>query len=622
MGTTLSAHGPGSTVDGRERVQPFDEMRLDGGDPRPLHAPLWSCLQQLGSGGLADRQRAIDRAVADAGVTFGVAAAAASTGDGDLSTASVAEPTGRSWSLDPVPRLVDAAEWTLVAIGLVQRLRALNAFIDDCYHEQRAIGCGVVPADLVLGSPNFRPACVGVDPPNGVWAPICGSDLVRTVAGDLVVLEDNLRIPSGAAYMVENRQLVKQVLPELFRPYSVEPVEPYLGHLRSVLGTLAPRPAGTPAVVVLTPGPANAAYFEHAHLAHHLGAALVESTDLVVDGDDRVHVRTIAGLQPVDVVYRRVDDLFLDPEVFRPDSLVGVPGLMRAWRRGTVAIVNAPGTGVADDKAIYPFVPELIRFFLDEEPLLGDVPTWWCGRDDDRRFVLDHLPDLVVKPVGDAGGYGVVVGPEADREALSRVARRIEHHPEGWVAQPVIELSTAPTWAGGALEDRHVDLRPFTLLGPDRAHVSTGGLTRVASRPGCRIVNSSQGGTSKDTWVVTGLLEDVVGRRSGAGTIRCVGRDGEEGGAAGSTRGHRGSSPPMASEGAGWGSGSETPRDRAGTAPRDQAGETPRDRAGTAPRYREGAAPRCQTGEARWRREVAVEWSQGGQTPWSLGRDQ
>lgn len=493
--TVITPAGPApatGTSDRYPRRAGYDEALDVAGRPRPLARPLWDQLQALGPTGLAERQAAADRELLGAGVTFAVYS------DGDS--------VDRPWPYDIVPRLVPAAEWDGVEAGLVQRLRALNAFIDDSYHDQQAVRAGVVPADLVTGSPNFRPECVGADPPGGVWAHICGSDLVRDGAtGALTVLEDNLRVPSGASYLLENRVVAKRVLPELFRAYSIEPVDPYIDHLAALLRAVSPGPAD-PVVVVLTPGVFNAAYFEHAYLAHQLGVELVEAGDLVVTADDRLCMRTIDGLQPVDVVYRRVDDLYLDTEVFRRDSVVGVPGLVRAWRAGTVALVNAPGAGVADDKAVYGFVPELIRFFLGEEPILPNVPTYWCGHDDSCRYVLDHLAELVVKPANESGGYGVVIGPNAGPEALAQLARRIEHHPRGWVAQPVLDLSTAPTLCQGELVPRHVDLRPFTLLGPDSSYVTRGGLTRVATRAGSLIVNSSQGGGSKDTWVVDGTI--------------------------------------------------------------------------------------------------------------------
>jgi uncharacterized circularly permuted ATP-grasp superfamily protein len=465
----------------------YDEYVASDGSLRIESQPLWRHLQAIGLPALQDHQEAADREIRSMGVTFGI--------DGND------VPTERTWPLDLIPRIVVASEWKRIETGLVQRLEALNCFIDDCYHEQRAVRAGVVPAELVLNSPNFRPECVGAQPIGGIWAHICGSDLVRDADGTVHVLEDNLRVPSGVSYMIENRMVAKRIFPELFRSYSVEPVDPYLTHLGALLSSVS-APVDEPTVVVLTPGTYNSAYFEHAFLAQQLGVELVSGDDLIVMDDDSVAMKTIDGLQRVDVVYRRVDDLYLDPEVFRRDSSVGVPGLIRSWRAGKVAIVNAPGAGVADDKAVYAFVPELIRYFLEEEPILRNVPTYRCGDPDERRYVLEHLDELVVKPANESGGYGIVIGPRAGREALELVARRIDAHPAGWVAQPLLSLSTVPTLCDGSLEARHVDLRPFVLLGPGGSYVTKGGLTRVALTRGSLIVNSSQGGGSKDTWIV------------------------------------------------------------------------------------------------------------------------
>lgn len=470
----------------------FDELVDASGRPRTAAGPLWEALAALGPAGLAARQADAEREMRSLGATFAV------QGDGDA--------TERTWPLDVVPRLVPADEWQVVEAGLVQRLAALNRFIDDTYHDQRAVRDGVVPAEVVTGSPNFRPECMGIEPPGGIWAHICGSDLVRGADGTLFVLEDNLRVPSGVSYMLQNRAVVKRALPDLFRRYSVGPLDPYLTKLRSVLHAVAPVPHD-PVVAVLTPGVANAAHFEHAFLARHLGAELVEAADLQVLDDGTLCMRTIGGLERVDVVYRRVDDLYLDAEVFRRDSVVGVPGLLRAMRAGRVAVVNAPGAGVADDKAVYSYVPDLIRFYLGEDPILPNVPTYWCGRPAERAHVLANLGSLVMKPATESGGYGVVIGPRAGAGTLDHLARRIERNPEGWVAQPVVSLSTAPALAAdGTLQPRHVDLRPFTLLGPAGSYVTRGGLTRVGASAGSLIVNSSQGGGSKDTWVVEAIL--------------------------------------------------------------------------------------------------------------------
>src|SRR6202140_4095194 len=480
----------------------YDELDEPGGAPRSTARGLWRHLSKLGLDALLERQRAADREIRSIGVT-------SQTYEGDA-------VLDRPWPFDVIPRVLCASEWARVRQGLVQRLRTLNLFIDDVYHDQRAVRAGVVPVDLVTGSPNFRPECMGVDPPGGIWAHICGSDLVRGEDGTFYVLEDNLRVPSGVSYLLENRMVAKRVLPELFRSYSIEPVDSYIGQLSSLLSSLAPGQS-EPTMVVLTPGVSNAAYFEHAFLAQQLGIELGEGSDLVVLDDDTVYMRTVGGLERVDVIYRRIDELYLDAEVFRRDSLVGVPGLIRAWRAGRVAIVSAPGAGVADDKAVYAFVPEIIRYFLGEDPILPNVPTWRCGDPSDCQFVLGHLDALVVKPANESGGYGVVIGPTAGADALALVAQRIEQYPPNWVAQPVLSLSTMPTLCDENVVARHVDLRPFTLLGPEGAYVTSGGLTRVARHAGSLIVNSSQGGGSKDTWIVDATLADLddLGGRTG-----------------------------------------------------------------------------------------------------------
>ncbi len=480
----------------------YDELIEAEGVPRPTARGLWQHLTSLGMEAVVQRQAAADREIRDIGITF-------QTFDGDATL-------DRPWPFDVIPRVLAASEWARVREGLVQRLRALNLFIDDVYHDQRAVRAGVVPFDLVTGSPNFRPECMGVDPPGGIWAHICGSDLVRGEDGTFYVLEDNLRIPSGVSYVLENRLVAKRVFPELFRSYSIEPVDSYIDRLGTLLSSLAPG-RDEPTAVILTPGVHNAAYFEHAFLAQELGIDLVEGGDLVVLDDDLVYKRTVGGLERVDVIYRRIDESFIDPEVFRRDSYIGVPGLMRAWRKGTVAVVSAPGAGIADDKAVYAFVPEIIRYFLSEEPILPNVPTWRCGDPDDRHFVLGHLDALVVKPANESGGYGVVIGPTAGTDALALVAQRIEQFPPNWVAQPVLSLSTMPTLCAGTVVARHVDLRPFVLLSPAGAYVTSGGLTRVARDAGSLIVNSSQGGGSKDTWIVHGTLGEAC---HPAGTAR------------------------------------------------------------------------------------------------------
>ena len=479
---TWPSYDPGSS---------FDELVGPDGLPRPAAEPLWRHFQALGAEALVERQDAADREMRAVGVTFTVY-------DG---TTGVDRP----WPFDIIPRVISSHEWHHIETGLVQRLNALNLFIDDVYHDQRSVTSGVVPFDLVTGSPNFRRECVGVDPPGGIWAHICGSDLVRDADGTVYVLEDNLRVPSGMSYLLENRMVTKHVFPEMFRHYSIEPVDPYIGRLANLLASVSPSP-GDPTIVVMTPGIHNSAYFEHAFLAQQLGVELVEGNDMVVLDDDCVYVQTIDGLQRVDVIYRRVDDLFLDPEAFRPDSALGVPGLMRAWRAGRVGLVNAPGAGVADDKGVYAYVPDIIRFFLGEEPVLDNVPTLRCIDPESRKHVLANLPRLVVKPANESGGYGITVGSQAGPDELAAVATAITENPRGWVAQPILALSTAPTLCDGDIAPRHVDLRPFTLIGPEGAYVTRGGLTRVARVEGSLIVNSSQGGGSKDTWVVDASL--------------------------------------------------------------------------------------------------------------------
>lgn len=400
-----------------------------------------------------------------------------------------------------MPRIIPANEWRKTEAGLKQRVQALNLFIDDIYHKQNVVKDKVLPAEVLAQSANFRPQCVGINPPHGVWAHICGSDLVRGGDGTLYVLEDNLRIPSGVSYMLENRNVTKRVLPELFASGKILPVDDYVAQLYDMLAAMSPRPGDDPQVVVLTPGIYNSAYFEHAYLAQQMGVELVQGSDLLVDEDDLVYMRTVEGLRRVDVIYRRVDDEFLDPEAFNPDSMLGVPGLMRAWRAGKVALANAPGAGVADDKVVYAFVPELIRYYLDQEPLLPNVPSYLCMFEDDRKYVLDHLDELVVKPANESGGYGMLIGPRSTKETRDEFARLIKENPRNYMAQPTLALSTTPTLANGLPQPRHVDLRPFILSGPE-IHVTTGGLTRVALVEGSLVVNSSQGGGSKDTWIV------------------------------------------------------------------------------------------------------------------------
>jgi uncharacterized circularly permuted ATP-grasp superfamily protein len=463
----------------------WDEM-LGPDEPRAGCAGVVDYLERLG-GELVDRQAAAEAAVASMGISFTVYAE-----KGNID---------RAWPFDVIPRVIDLHEWQRVSEGLIQRLQALNLFIGDLYGDAKVLADGVVPAEIVLGSPNHRPECIGVTPAHGTWAHISGSDLVRGADGVFRVLEDNLRVPSGVAYMLENRQISKRVFADAFRSLDILPVDGYPTALQQMLASLTPRPGEMPVIAVLTPGIYNSAYFEHAFLASQMGALLVEGGDLVVGDDDVCRVRTVGGLVRVDVIYRRVDDMFLDPEVFRADSMLGVPGLMRAWRKGNVALANAPGAGVADDKVVYAYVPELIRYYLGEEPKLASVPTYVCLDDDQRRYVLDHLSELVVKPANESGGTGIYIGTHATAEETDEIRRAVEAEPRNWIAQPVVELSTAPTLCDDVPAPRHIDLRPFILSG-ERPYVTNGGLTRVALREGSLVVNSSQGGGSKDTWIV------------------------------------------------------------------------------------------------------------------------
>jgi uncharacterized circularly permuted ATP-grasp superfamily protein len=418
----------------------------------------------------------------------------------------------RAWPFDIIPRLIPGDEWAQVERGLVQRLTALNRFIDDLYNEQRIVADGVFPAELLADSVNFRPQCRGVRPRHGVWAHISGSDLVRDEDGTMYVLEDNLRVPSGVSYVLENRAIAKRAFPELFANHRVRSVDAYTDELNQVLTSIAPDGIANPQIAVLTPGIFNSAYFEHSFLAQRMGAELVEGGDLVVGDDDCVYMRTITGRERVHVIYRRIDDLFLDPEAFRPDSMLGVPGLMRAWKAGNVGIANAPGAGVADDKVVYAWVPDIVRYYLGEEPLIPNVPTLRCMYPEERRQVLDSLRDLVVKPANESGGYGILIGNRATDAELRAAAEAIEADPRNWVAQPILSLSTVPTLIDGVVEPRHVDLRPFILTG-EHSYVTAGGLTRVALPKGSLVVNSSQGGGSKDTWIVDGAPNGTTMRR-------------------------------------------------------------------------------------------------------------
>nr|WP_043114203.1 circularly permuted type 2 ATP-grasp protein [Solimonas soli] len=466
-----------------------DELIADAsGEPRPAAQHLVHYLASLSAAELAERRLAAELAIKVMGISFTVY--------------SEGRNVDRSWPFDIIPRTLSKAEWTKTEAGLTQRVQALNHFIQDIYGAQRIVKDGVFPAELLAESVNFRPQCIGMRPRGGVWAHICGSDLVRDLDGTLYVLEDNLRVPSGVSYMVENRQVTKRVFPELFQTGAILPVDDYPAQLYDMLAAMSPRPGDTPSIALLTPGIYNSAYFEHSWLAQQMGIELVEGQDLFVGDDNCVYMRTVYGPKRVDVIYRRVDDLFLDPEAFRPDSILGVPGLMRAWICGKVALVNAPGAGVADDKVVYAFVPKMIKYYLGEEAILPNVPSYLCMDESDRAYVLDHLDQLVVKPANESGGYGMLIGPRATKKERDKFKELIIANPRNYMAQPTLSLSTAPTLTDSGIEPRHLDLRPFILSRGDSTYVTTGGLTRVAMTKGSLVVNSSQGGGAKDTWVV------------------------------------------------------------------------------------------------------------------------
>ncbi len=462
----------------------FDEYFAADGSPHSSAAAIVRSLDALGGGEFRRRQRLADTTFLRSGVTFSVY--------------SDRGGTERTFPFDLIPRVVSRQEWVQLEAGLVQRVEALNRFLADVYGEQRILAEGVVPRSLVEGSAAYRPEMRGVQPPHGVYIHIAGIDLIRDAQGTFTVLEDNVRTPSGVSYVLENRMMMKKVFPGIFREARVQGVEIYPTKLREAMAEVAPAEGGN-RCVVLTPGPFNSAYFEHSFLARRMGLDLVQGSDLFVE-NERVYSKTTRGPERVDVIYRRIDDDFLDPDAFRKDSLLGVPGLVRAYAAGHVALVNAIGNGVADDKGIYPYVPEMIRFYLSEEPILAQVNTYICARNDDRRYVLDHIGDLVVKAVGEAGGYGMLVGPKSTRAQRAAFKRHVAEHPRNYIAQPLVELSACPTWGKKGIGPRRVDLRPFVVTGADR-WVLPGGLTRVALVEGSYVVNSSQGGGSKDTWV-------------------------------------------------------------------------------------------------------------------------
>jgi len=465
----------------------YDEMFEGSGQVRPEARLLLDTIRSLDEGQLLRCQQSAERLLVESGITFNVY--------GDSSGAE------RIFPFDLIPRIVRAEEWDWMERGLKQRIHALNEFIDDIYHDQKILKDKIIPEEVVRSAASYRPQCQGINPPRRIWCHITGTDLVRHRDGQVYVLEDNLRVPSGVSYVLKNRDLMKRTFSRVFDGLRVRPVDGYPGKLLETLEAIAPYGVSEkPTVVLLTPGMYNSAYFEHSFLAQRMGIPLVEGSDLVVQ-DGQVWMRTTAGLHKVDVIYRRIDDDFLDPRAFRSDSLLGVPGLVDAYRAGHVALANAPGNGIADDKVIYAYVPEMIRYYEGEDPILSNVPTFMCWKDKHRQHVLENLPSLVVKAANESGGYGMLVGPHSTAQQRQEFADKIKSNPRNYIAQPTLSLSRVPTLVGEHFEGRHVDLRPYILYGKEM-HVLPGGLTRVALRKGSLVVNSSQGGGSKDTWVL------------------------------------------------------------------------------------------------------------------------
>lgn len=464
----------------------WDELFIDKGQPRPEATLLIQRIHSLCEGELKQRHQAAQAALMKLGATFNVYGS-------DRGTEQI-------FPFDVIPRIISASEWSWIEGGLKQRIHALNLFLADIYGEQQILKDKVIPAEIIASATGYLQACIGLQPPEGIWCHITGTDLVRDKDGKWYVLEDNLRCPSGISYVLENRRVMKSTFPKVFAKLAIQPVDDYSSHLLEILLNLAPSHIPDPNVVVLTPGIYNSAYFEHSFLAQQMGVELVEGRDLVV-ADGYVKMRTTKGLQRVDVIYRRIDDDFVDPLVFRSNSLLGVPGLMEVYRNGRVALANALGTGVADDKVIYAYVPQIIKYYLGEEQILSNVPTYVCWEEKQLEYVLANLDKLVVKAANESGGYGMLVGPHASEEERQSFAEKVSANPRNYIAQPTLCLSRVPTIFGDSFEGCHVDLRPYILYGKD-IYVHPGGLTRVALKRGSLVVNSSQGGGSKDTWVL------------------------------------------------------------------------------------------------------------------------
>lgn len=464
----------------------YDEFFKRPGQPRTGPSLLLKKLSTLPEGELLKRQRETEARLFQSGVTFTVY--------------GNEEGTERIFPFDIIPRIIEASEWQKIEKGLKQRIYALNLFINDIYNEKKIVKDGIIPEDIILSSNGYKSHCEGLTPPKGIWCHITGTDLVRDENGQFMVLEDNLRCPSGVSYVIENREVLKKTFPNVFEASRVRSVEDYPNQLLKALQYLSPNSVASPTVVLLTPGQYNSAYFEHSFLARQMGIELVEANDLVVS-DGFVFMRTTKGFQKVDVIYRRIDDDFLDPNVFRKDSLLGVPGIMEVYKEGRLALGNAPGTGVADDKVLYAYVPEIIKYYLDEDPVIPNVPTYPCWEKKQLDYVIQNIGKLVVKPANESGGYGILIGPHATKSELEAYKDKIMKNPRNFIAQPTLKLSRVPVFLNDHFEGRHVDLRPYIVYGED-IYVLPGGLTRVALKKGSLVVNSSQGGGSKDTWVL------------------------------------------------------------------------------------------------------------------------
>lgn len=477
MGDFFSGYNPGEF---------FDEMFAAPGEVRPHYSKLLDRFKEMERDEFQRKSELAASTFLTQGITFTVY--------------NDDQGTERIFPFDLVPRIIPASEWEKVERGLVQRITALNLFLHDIYHHQSILKDGVIPKQIVWEAAHFRPEFMHFDVPRNIYVHICGTDLVRDRDGNYLVLEDNARCPSGVSYVLENRQAMKRVFPTLLAQYRVRPVEDYSQELLNVLRYVSPQAKPDPTVVLLTPGIYNSAYFEHSFLARSMGIEIVEGRDLVVQGG-KVFMRTITGLKQVDVIYRRIDDDFLDPQVFRKDSGLGAAGLVEAYREGNVSLANAIGTGVADDKVVYHFVPKMIRYYLDQDPILPNVPTYLAAVKEDLAYILDHIPELVVKAANESGGYGMLVGPQATKAECDAFREKVRQNPRNYIAQPVVPLSRAPSFCGDKMEGRHVDLRPYILYG-EKVTIIPGGLTRVALTRGSLVVNSSQGGGSKDTWII------------------------------------------------------------------------------------------------------------------------